>query len=407
MLRARRKQKPAVLVRPLVVMSDLHLGPRGQDVLVADVASLIGAHPGHEIILNGDTFALSADPDPTDPFRLADAVLAGQPQLRTALRDHLAQGSPVTMVAGNHDAALGLPRARARLLLALGLADSAPLTLVPWFVRRGRAHVEHGHVYDPDNAPAHPLVPWSPAVEPLGVALTRRLIAPFAADRFAHAYDTTPLLGLRRALGTYGSRGLALALGYFAVALSLVGRAGKPGSAEGQDEGAACRGYARTHGLAAEQMQALLEIRALPTHHSRVLTFRRLYLDRALAFVCLLLGLLGAWATAAPELWWVGAVAGTLLVGSVLLSPSRYRGLTEARLRSAARRIIGATAVDLVVFGHSHFVESSPGYCNTGLFASSKDEGRRYLLVETSGQASLRVRATAKLPNPINSAGLH
>jgi hypothetical protein len=120
-----------------------------------------------------------------------------------------------------------------------------------------------------------------------------------------------------------------------------------------------------------------------------VLTFRRLYLDRALAFVCLLFGLLGAWMTGAPGLWWADAVGGTLLFGSLLVSGSRYRGLTEARLRRAARRIAQATSADLVVFGHSHWVESSPGYFNTGHFASADGPGRRYLLIETNGRASL------------------
>ena len=67
-------------------------------------------------------------------------------------------------------------------------------------------HVEHGHAYDPDNAPTHPLVVPSVATEPLGVALTRRFLAPNRAFDFAHATEITPFEALARAARVFGTR---------------------------------------------------------------------------------------------------------------------------------------------------------------------------------------------------------
>src|SRR5690606_30713124 len=115
------------------------------------------------------------------------------PALRSALSAHLARGDAIRILAGNHDAALARPRVRAALLAALELTAEAPLEIVPWFLRRGAVHVEHGHLFDPDNAPAHPLVVPAGLTEPLGVAITRRLLRPHRALAFVHEHDTTPL----------------------------------------------------------------------------------------------------------------------------------------------------------------------------------------------------------------------
>src|SRR5512136_1319281 len=193
----------AVLARPLLVASDLHLAPGACPRLLSDLEDLIRSHAGHEIILNCDTFSLSSDPRPTDPLGAAEAVLRGEAGLGSALRTHLGRGDPVTLVAGNHDAALSAPDARARLVRALGSDDSVPLWVAPWLVRRGDVWLEHGHLYDPDNAPLHPLAPWRLEHEPLGVALTRRLVARLGADEFAHAHEATPVAAFVRSLRSY------------------------------------------------------------------------------------------------------------------------------------------------------------------------------------------------------------
>src|SRR5690606_21193980 len=97
----------------------------------------------------------------------------------------------------------------------------------PWFVRRGGVHIEHGHLWDRDNAPLHPLDDWSAATEPLGVALMRRFVARRGALEFAHAHDTTPVAGLARAFALYRFRAPLVIAQYFATAGALCFEAGK------------------------------------------------------------------------------------------------------------------------------------------------------------------------------------
>src|SRR5690606_16338269 len=113
------------------------------------------------------------------------------------------------------------------LLDALEVDRRARLEVSPWFVRRGSVHVEHGHLYDPDNAPSHPLAPWSIATEPLGIALTRRFLAPNGVFAFAHAHETTPLAGLLRTFRLYGPRAPLIVYRYFATAIRLCLEAGR------------------------------------------------------------------------------------------------------------------------------------------------------------------------------------
>ena len=90
--------------------------------------------------------------------------------------------------------------------MGLDLPESVPLTTFPWFIRRAGVHIEHGHFYDPDNAPNHPLSQWDHRTEPLGVALTRRFIAPNGAMMFAGAYQVTPMAGFMQVLSEYRLR---------------------------------------------------------------------------------------------------------------------------------------------------------------------------------------------------------
>ena len=137
------------MTHPCIVVSDVHLGHRACAEVAADLARLVAAHPGHEIILNGDTFNLSCDPPSRDPAGCAAGMLAAHPGLVAALGTHLRAGDGVSLVAGNHDAALPVPGLRACLLSALACPDEAPLGIQPWFLRRSGVHIEHGHLYDP------------------------------------------------------------------------------------------------------------------------------------------------------------------------------------------------------------------------------------------------------------------
>jgi len=192
-------------MRPLVIVSDVHLGHRRCDDVADDLARLVASHPDHEIILNGDTFNLSCDPWSADPAVSAPAMIAAHPELRAALEGHLAAGGDLTFVAGNHDMALQRPAVRVALASLLGRdagrssdAGSGPggaearLSVEPWMLRRGAIHIEHGHLYDPGNSPTHPLAEPSPRAEPVGMELTRHFVGPYdlwevLADRWTNS----------------------------------------------------------------------------------------------------------------------------------------------------------------------------------------------------------------------------
>ncbi|HEV8244165.1 MAG TPA: metallophosphoesterase, partial [Polyangiaceae bacterium] len=156
--------------RPLIVVSDVHLSHGGSRATASALSRLIREHAGHEVVLSGDVFNLSCDEAGRDPTESVLDMLRPHDELRQALRQHLVLGSPVTFLAGNHDAAIMRAELRPALLSWLELDLAAPFSNLPWFIRRGGVHIEHGHVYDPDNAPSHPLWYGGPETEPLGVA---------------------------------------------------------------------------------------------------------------------------------------------------------------------------------------------------------------------------------------------
>src|SRR5262245_24293095 len=177
------------LDRPLVVVGDVHLAHGSKPATAQALARLVDVSAGAELVLNGDVFNLSLDPEHRDPVESMVAMLEPHEALRTSLRKKLSAGDPVTLIPGNHDADVARSGTRDAVLSWLELDSRAPFAVVPWLVRRDGVHVEHGHMYDPDNAPTHPLVPPTTGTEPLGVALTRRFLAPNKAFDFAHATE--------------------------------------------------------------------------------------------------------------------------------------------------------------------------------------------------------------------------
>jgi predicted phosphodiesterase len=376
---------------PLLVTSDIHLSRRSPPALARDLARLVAAHPGHELVLAGDVFDLSAEPAGSDPRASLLDLLRPHQELVSALRAHLGAGHSATLIAGNHDAPATLPGMREQLLELLGLAPAARLAITPWFVRRGGVHIEHGHLYDPDNAPTHPLAPWSLHTEPLGIALTRRFVAPNGMFAFAHAHETTPLAGFVRTFRLHGLRAPLIVARYFATAIRLCREAGRqPGLAGERLEGArSIAAFAEQAGLEPDLLHELSVARPEPTHHDQSETFMRLYFDRIIATLAL-----GS-ATAAAL---AGSVAGAGLAAvsaaylgfSLSRGVDRYSALPEQRLRDAARNIAQTTGAELVVFGHTHREDSQPRYLNLGSFAYSAGGARPYLVVDAHGRPERR-----------------
>jgi len=380
------------LREPLIVLSDVHLSATGKSEVAKDLAELVRVSPGHELILAGDVFDLSTEPRDRDVPAAVAQMLRAHGELARSLREHLRGGAGVTLIAGNHDAAAATPDVRCALLRSLELVDEAQLEVSPWFVRRGRVHLEHGHLYDPDNAPAHPLAPWSWETEPLGIALTRRFLAPSGALMFAHAHETTPSDGLLRAFRAFGPRAPLVVARYFATAIALCAQAGRQrGVARELEHGAsAVLAFAEECGLAVEMLTQLVTLGPRPTHLDFKATFMRLYFDRVIASV----GLLGGASAALLGRSLLGAataaLSGAYLLRSVKSSGNRYSGLTEQRLREAALVVADATDASLVVFGHTHREDEAPRYVNCGSFGYPKRPGRPYVVVDSRGQAQQR-----------------
>ncbi len=381
-----------VLERPLVVVGDVHFSHGSRRDSGRALGRLVAEHSGAEIMLNGDIFNLSLDAPERDPLESVLAMLRAEPELRTALRAHLTGAGRLTLLPGNHDAALADPALRARLLAWLELGEDAKLACSRWFERRGKVHVEHGHAYDPDNAPTHPLVRPSVTTEPLGVALTRRFLAPNRAFDFAHATEITPLEAITRATRVFGLRMPLLLARYLVTAGRFCREAGwRPELARERERGdALLLGAAAEFGLDVETLRALDADRPRPTHESFERAFFRLYFDRLVATTAAAGGIgIGALAKS-RSLFGLAGLSVLYLVESQRRGRNRYEGLPVRRLRQASARVRDITGAELVIFGHTHVAEATSGYLNPGSFTYRAGEPRPYAWVGTNGEAERR-----------------
>ena len=380
-------------MRPLLLISDCHLSPYRTDSTADHLAAILDAAPDAELILNGDTWDLSCESTHQAAHTTLRDWLEQTPSLKNALSQRLRRGVPVGLVAGNHDGELAQSGIRDSLLQSLGMLESAPLELIPWWSRRGALHIEHGHVHDPDNAPPNPLVPMQPMDEPLGVALTRQFIAPLGIFAFAHAHETTPLAGLARAIRLFGARAPKIVLDYHLLAFSLVREARRRQRIQAVQSGEELNLGASHRGMPTEAafVEQLLQILPFPTHTSAIATFKRLYLDRSMAFWGLCCGL--PVATAGGAFAFVGGsaflVGGLYLAFSLTLRRNRYRGTLEAALHEAGEAIAGITGVEHVIFGHTHHQTQLGRYVNLGSFGLPRRGLRHWARLDERGHLTL------------------
>jgi UDP-2,3-diacylglucosamine pyrophosphatase LpxH len=364
-------QSPYTVSAHAVLLSDLHLNAQPRSAVLRDLATVLQRHPHSHLVLNGDVFELSAFPAAEPLDSTLARILESNPEFATAIREHLSRGAKVTFVAGNHDAAVvGLGEA---LAARLGTATARP-QVAPWFLRLGRVHVEHGHVYDPDNAPLHPLADFRSESEPLGAALMRRFITHAGALEFAHAHDTTPVQGISRAFRIYGRRAPGLIARYFGTAFALCWEAATRRPHEfalARVEGEArVSAFARNHALPFDHVESLLTTLATPTHAAFWRLFARLYFDAIFA------GLAGSAALGRFLLLGSPPALGALALASGYLAAAnpkrRYQGRPCRELQLAAKEVQRITDASCVVFGHTHVVEDSSSYVNLGSFTYAR-----------------------------------
>lgn len=369
------------MARRWLLLSDVHLETAPQPEREAAVRAVLEAHPGTDVVFLGDLFEFATAT--TDANAALKQLLGANPVFCAALRGHAATGARVHWVAGNHDAALAGLEGAARETLGI------EVSVWPWFMRVGRVHLEHGHLFDRDNAPLHPLAPWDIRDEPLGVELMRKIVVGLDARQWAHAHQTTPGQALRQAAAWFGwalPARFAQGVGRLAsVSLDAVaGRWGRVRRAEAEGS-ARLEDYADRHGVAPEVLRQLLGSRVRPTHARFWLVFRRLYLDWVTAVVVSLFGLGGSLAAGAQ--WPLAATligGGYALRNGVFGRQSRYPSPLDA-LRLGALGIAEATDAARVVFGHTHVEEEHGPYVNLGSFGYRGERGRAYGVVTEEG----------------------
>ncbi len=362
----------------------MHLSVEPRPAIAGALCEWIAAHDGCEIIAGGDWFEFSAVVEGDAPA-MWRRVCAANPEVIAALRRHTARGGRLTLLAGNHDAPLCA--AADEVICTLG---PARCSVESWFVRRGDVHVEHGHLWDRDNAPLHPLADWSHATEPLGIALMRRFVARSGALDFAHAHDTTPVKGLARAFRLYGVRAPAVVVQYFSTAAALCFEAGKRRKLQALEAEALGRTRLLAHASAAGVHPSILESVLAgapdPTHLRFYDTFMRLYFDRVIAGVAATTSAsVAALMGAAPLALGVLGVSSLYLAGSMRAGP-RYEGPVAA-LRQAAALVADALEARCVIFGHTHVPEQGDRYVNIGSFAYSA--GRPYAAIRGDSSVQL------------------
>jgi UDP-2,3-diacylglucosamine pyrophosphatase LpxH len=372
-----------------IVVADIHLTKAAPAALVADLVRVVEAHPGDRIVFDGDLFDLSAEPDAhADRAAAVHQVLDVHATFRDALARHVAgpasSAGALWFVAGNHDAEVGTELGSEALRDALGARGEAGARLrtTPWFFEDGGVHYEHGHLFDPDNAPAHPLVDGDAS---LGVLFVERFIAKTGAHRYLNANDAPPLGLFLSAFRWYGRRGPFVVYTFFETAVAALAKSGARhrGEAERAAGSVLEAAFAEAAGTTPAVLRALLKDAAEPTLASTKGTFFRLYLDRVAASLALSGGL-GALALGRTRLGASSVAIGAAVMGaSWARRHDRYSGRVEATLRRCATRVAEITSSKVVVFGHTHVEALESTYANTGSFAFPRAApGRPYLAID-------------------------
>jgi UDP-2,3-diacylglucosamine pyrophosphatase LpxH len=372
----------------MVALGDVHLTRATPHVVAEDLARFVEMHPGARIVIAGDLFDLSADLPKLPLDRAIEEVFSTHSQVKAALGRHIIQGGELWLVSGNHDAGLGFDDFRNALVRAFDLPTEARsrLRTTPWFFREGDLHIEHGHLFDPDNAPAHPLVLGEAS---LGVHFVEQFIAPTGAYRYLNMNDETPLKLLLSAFSFYGPRAPYVIYRYFHAAIQAIVRSGpafrrrtKMEEPLGEEE---ISRFTEALGVSPELARTLLDLSARPTLESVSRTFSRLYFDRVLSTIAMGAGLsavaLGK-KRAGQTVFSIGALA---MASSWARGHNRYRGSTAEQLADGAQRIVDTTGAKLVIFGHTHREALGENYANTASFAFPRGApGRPFLEINAA-----------------------
>ncbi|MBK6692275.1 MAG: metallophosphoesterase [Myxococcales bacterium] len=366
-----------------LVLADLHLTRHTPKAVAEDLVRLVEAHRGTRIVFAGDLFDLSAESAHVSRDHGIEEGLRRYPAVARAFSEHVDKSGELWLVSGNHDREVGGGAADLASALQLTGDARARVKTTPWFFRLGALHVEHGHLYDPDNAPAHPL---ASAPTSLGVHFVEQFIAPTGAFAYLNVNDGTPLKLFLSSFSWYGRRAPYVIYRFFYSALTALFSSGpffKDERARARLADERMKTFAADQGVALDVARGVLAGRARPTLDSMAHTFARLYLDRV--FSTLGIGA-GAAALALGRQVEGGAMLSmgvAMMAASWAIGHDRYAGTVAERLERGARSVADEAGARLVVFGHTHREATFERYANTGSFAFPRGApGRPFLEIE-------------------------
>ncbi len=348
-----------------------------------------------------------------------DLIFGQHPALLPAMARFTSRGNEIVLVPGNHDEEILLPEVQEHLrhLLEGSAGDPDRVRFSPWFYHEpGRVYVEHGHFYDPDNAPSSPLRPCpipagSQVVLPLGALVTRYLLSVLRGYDSRGDADRTPWPLLIKVFRSNGIHAPGIIYRYYAMAARVLRMAWARtrGTVPPVPEETPGR-FADRAGVSREQLGRLIPLTAEPTTDSVRRIMARLYLDRSAAFAAFVISTVlllprimegGTWSLGVPALS-LGVLLFTIRHGNL------FGNKTSVACRQASERIREALDVPYVVMGHAHSAEkhvaASPEgrertYINTGSFGESvldgADEASCFFLHRAGAPASLEDDPTA------------
>lgn len=362
-----------------LVVGDLHLRSDGDPRPAEALIALLAREPDASIVFAGDTLDFAAE-NAEDDATAARRVLEAFPDLARVICERASRGVSTTFLAGNHDASVASPKVLAAIHSALGVSssDRVHVRASPWFTRVGEVHVEHGHVFDPDGAPAHPLAPE--IRDDVGIRILKRFVVPIGGHDLVHANAEPPLKLVQRVFRIYGPRAPQVVVKYVHAAMRTASESGRrfPLEADRAEGKKRIDAFAAEVELDRETLDQLLDAHATPTMARFTSACLRLYLDRVSACTAMAIG--GVGSILVPPLAPIGASIATLgalsLAASLIAGVDRYGGRAREKLARGAEITAAITGARHVVMGHVHVAIESGAYHNTGSFAFAP-EGRR------------------------------
>lgn len=374
--------------RRTIVLADLHLTRDTPRRIAGTLVRFLDAHRGCRLLIAGDFFDFCAE-FPTSPS--PQRIFSAHEDLMFAFRAHFDAEGELFVVVGNHDWAMTSPSFATELREVLGVPPCHPerLQIHPWFLQTEGIFLEHGHRYDPDNAPAHPL---SPRPTLLGTLMAEQVLARTQATALLRFHEYGPLMLLWQTWILYRGRTPRIALAFFASAAKAIRLSGSRLWFE-EERRAGEQRYAdfeRKASLPADKLQTLLLLSARPTLTSSRATFYRLRCDRVFLFLMTAATCILASVTTANS-WFVPWSLPALVFG-LLFALRPARNPTSMMLKEAALAVREATKAELVIFGHAHEEFVCCGYANPGSFSFPHQRGMHPYLEVVRNERELQPR---------------